>query len=114
MKKTKIMFLLSLVFAGLAAWLANTWVQIQTATNEEQAAKEKTTQIVVAAVDIKYGQTLDAVHLIWRKKMVVPATRTATLSTISPQTAIPMPTTIRIPTAIRIQTAMRIPTAMRI
>jgi pilus assembly protein CpaB len=60
--KTKVLFILALVFAGLAAWLANVWVQ-QRVSGAEKNAAVGTTAVVVAAVDIAYGQELEAVHL---------------------------------------------------
>ena len=62
MKRNKVMFVLALVFAGLAAWLANSWVQKQTHL-ADQSKNANTTLIVVAATAIGYGQTLEKVHL---------------------------------------------------
>ena len=63
MKRNKIMFVLALVFAGLAAWLANTWVQRQANLVDQASANANTTMIVVAASDIAYGQKIEQVHL---------------------------------------------------
>jgi pilus assembly protein CpaB len=62
-KRTKVMFILALVFAGLAAWLANTWVQRQADLADQASAKADTTLVVVAASEIAYGQKIEPVHL---------------------------------------------------
>lgn len=63
MKKNKIMFVLALVFAGLAAWLANSWVQRQASLVDKAGADTNTSLVVIAAVDIAYGQKIESVHL---------------------------------------------------
>ena len=63
MKRNKVMFVLALVFAGLAAWLANAWVQQQTSLADESKRDANTTLVVVAATDIAYGQAIEPVHL---------------------------------------------------
>jgi pilus assembly protein CpaB len=63
MKKNKIMFVLALVFAGMAAWLANSWVQRQASLVDKAGADANTSLVVIAAVDIAYGQKIEPVHL---------------------------------------------------
>jgi len=63
MKRNRVLFVLALVFAGLAAWLANSWVQKQASLAEKANANADTTLIVVAAVEIAYGQKIEPVHL---------------------------------------------------
>lgn len=60
--RTKVMFLLAVMFAGLAVWLANAWVENQSSAKAANASAE-VTPIVVAAVDVRYGQQLQANHL---------------------------------------------------
>lgn len=63
MKRNKVMFVLALVFAGLAAWLANTWVQRQANLVDQAGENANTTLVVVAASDIAYGQKIESLHL---------------------------------------------------
>ena len=63
MKRNKVMFILALVFAGLAAWLANSWVQRQADLADQASANANTTMVVVAASEIAYGQKIEPVHL---------------------------------------------------
>lgn len=63
MKRNRLMFLFAIIFAGLAAWLANAWVQQQTNITDENKRSANTTLVVVAATDIGYGQEIETVHL---------------------------------------------------
>ena len=63
MKRNKVMFVLALVFAGLAAWLANSWVQRQANLADQASENANTTMVVVAASEIAYGQKIEPVHL---------------------------------------------------
>lgn len=62
--KTKVMFIMALVLAGIAAWLANTWVQQKVAGNAiNETVADNSVSVVVAATDLAYGQEIEAAHL---------------------------------------------------
>lgn len=60
--RSKVMFLLALLFAGAAAWLANLWVQRNVMPAPSAVAIEMQ-NIVVAAMDIPYGQVIESQHI---------------------------------------------------
>lgn len=58
--RTRLMFLFAILFAGLAAWLANLWVQQRIAVAGDAP---QTVQVVVSALDVPQGQQLSKHHL---------------------------------------------------
>ena len=59
--RTKVMFIFAAIFAVLAVLLAKTWVTKQAGPGV--AENVPTTLVVVAAMDIPYGQPIENVHL---------------------------------------------------
>ena len=61
--RTKILLIAAMAFAGLASWLAYSWVQDRSESAEPNTAKATTAEIVVASVEIPYGIKIEAAHL---------------------------------------------------
>lgn len=59
--RTRLMFFFAVLFAGLAAWLANMWVHQRNAMAGNAATP--TIEVVVAAMDVPQGQQLGKQHL---------------------------------------------------
>ncbi len=59
-QRTAVLLVLSLVLAAGAAWVANNWLQIRAAPT---ANAEDASSVVVAAIDIPYGQKIERQHL---------------------------------------------------
>lgn len=59
--RTRLMFFFAVLFAGLAAWLANMWVHQRNAMAGNAATQ--TIEVVVAAMDVPQGQQLGKQHL---------------------------------------------------
>ncbi len=60
-RRTVLLFFLSVSFAVGAAWIANSWITSQQTTVAK--TEEAGTPVVVAALDIMYGQVIEARHL---------------------------------------------------
>ncbi|NBW90155.1 MAG: hypothetical protein EBR51_09700, partial [Gammaproteobacteria bacterium] len=60
-RSSAILVAVSLLFAGIAAVLANRWMNERTAAVE--ATRPRTTRVVVAATDIPFGTSIEARHL---------------------------------------------------
>lgn len=58
--RTRLMFFFAIIFAGLAAWLANLWVQQRTAL---AGGTPQSVQVVVSAMDVPQGQQLSKHHV---------------------------------------------------
>jgi len=61
LNRTKLMLVIAVVFAIMAAWLANNWVQRRAATANDKTVEVKT--VVVAKLEIASGQKVEAVQL---------------------------------------------------
>lgn len=59
--RTRLMFFFAVLFAGLAAWLANMWVHQRNAMAGN--AETQTIEVVVAAMEVPQGQQLGKQHL---------------------------------------------------
>lgn len=71
LNRTKLMLVVAVVFAIMAAWLANNWVQRRAATSSDKTVEVKT--VVVAKLEIASGQKVEAVQLKtveWPKELV--------------------------------------------
>ncbi|MCO4759633.1 MAG: Flp pilus assembly protein CpaB [Oceanospirillaceae bacterium] len=60
-RRTLTLFFLSIAFAVGAAWIANNWISSQQTTVAKQ--EEIGTPVVLAALDIPYGHTIEKRHL---------------------------------------------------
>ena len=63
--RTLMLLLLSVVFGLGAAWMANSWLEQQSAASARQIEQSggQLSQVVVAAVDLAPGVQLDAIHI---------------------------------------------------
>jgi pilus assembly protein CpaB len=59
-RRGPILIVLSLVLALGAAWVANRWLQLRSATPD---ATQKTTSVIVASMDLPFGTKIEARHL---------------------------------------------------
>lgn len=60
-KRTVVLLVISLGLATGAAWTANSWLEMR--TNSETAGKDAAQPVVVATVNIPYGQKIERQHL---------------------------------------------------
>lgn len=71
LNRTKLMLVAAIVFAIMAAWLANNWVQRRAAASNDKVVEVKT--LIVAKLEIASGQKVEAVQLKtveWPKELV--------------------------------------------
>ncbi len=67
--RTLMLLFLSVIFGLGAAWMANNWLEQQSAASARQAeqAGSELTQVVVAAVDLAPGVQLDPIHIQFKQ-----------------------------------------------
>ncbi|MBY4675733.1 Flp pilus assembly protein CpaB [Marinobacterium arenosum] len=62
-RRTFALLFLSVTFAVAAAWVANNWIANQQGTQTAAVPAEEKVPAVVAALDVPYGQTIEARHV---------------------------------------------------
>lgn len=89
-RRTATLFVLSVAFAVGAAWIANNWIATQQTTVAKQ--EDLGTPVVLASMDILYGQTIEARHLkvVTMPKDVAPSNSFQSIEQLEGQVATDM------------------------